>query len=114
MKFLVENAGPAAPPVNLSVMAISSRSLEFSWSPPVQALRNGVIIGYTLSCQPNSHDLPATFNSAGRYTLPGFAPATQYICSIYASTSGGSGPHAYGMSTTLDEGMQAGLNSIPN
>jgi len=103
---LVENAGPVAPPMNFTVIAVSPRSLEFSWRPPIEAQRNGVIVGYTLSCQPNSHDLPATFISAGRYTLPGFAPATQYSCSIYASTSGGNGPLAYGTSTTLDEGRQ--------
>ena len=103
---MVEIAGPAAPPVNFSVIAMGPRSLEFSWSPPLAAQRNGVIIGYTLSCQPNSQDLPATFSSAGRYNLPGFTPATQYSCSVYASTSGGNGPRTYRISTTLDEGMQ--------
>ena len=43
------------------------------------------------------------YTAAGTFTLGGFTPATSYNCSIFAIISGGSGPVAYIIVTTLDD-----------
>ena len=44
------------------------------------------------------------FAAAGSYTLNGLSPATQYNCSVFASTSHGGGPTTTIEFTTPDDG----------
>lgn len=96
--------GPHAPPRNFTVGIITSRVLLFSWSPPAEENRNGVITGYTLTCEPDIDAIPAVFVTEGNHTVGGFTPATQYNCSVYASTNGGDGPPAVTLITTPEDG----------
>lgn len=95
---------PSAPPVNFTITVIGPRTLEFSWSPPPEEERNGLISGYTLSCQPDSQGLPITVTSAGIYNVSGFTPATLENCSIYAFTSIGPGPSSNHVVMTGEDG----------
>ena len=96
-------AAPTGTPQDFTITPAGPRNLTFSWNPPAEEHRNGVITGYTLSCQPAAEGFPRTFATSGSYTLDGFTPATLYQCFLYASTSGGSGPAAFEQVTTLDD-----------
>ena len=92
--------------MNFVISALSPYNLQFSWNPPPVDAQNGVIIAYTLSCQPEEAltSLPVTYTSTGTYVLSGFSAATVYNCSVYAATAGGSGPSALQTIATLDDG----------
>ena len=81
--------------------------MTFSWSPPAPTLCNGVITGYFLTCVPvasGGSTISMQYTAAGTFTLGGFTPATSYNCSISAINILGSGPVAYVVVTTLDDG----------
>lgn len=65
--------GPSSPPTDFRVVATSSDTVDVSWSPPPQDAQNGIIITYTLTCQPEELDasLPTTYPAAGNYSLSG-------------------------------------------
>ena len=66
-----------------------------------------MINNYTLTCTAkvlgDNPVIMMTYVEAGSYTLGGFRPSTQYICSVFASNMVGSGPSASINATTLDE-----------
>lgn len=76
------------------------RKVDFSWSPPLVSLQNGVITNYTLSCFPSPSSLPQSLPQSGSLTVAGFSPNTGYSCSLVASNSQGSGPPAHVSFTT--------------
>lgn len=51
-------------------------------------------------------NLTMSYSTFGTYTLNGFSPATTYNCSIFARTSGGTGPSLYQSVTLLDGGKK--------
>ena len=99
-------AGPSSPPMNFEIVALGPESVRVSWGPPPQEAQNGIIIAYTLTCQPEEMmTLPMTYPAAGNYILNGFRPATSYNCTVLATTSGGSGPPALQTVTLPSGGM---------
>ena len=80
--------------------------LTFSWDPPLLADRNGIIIGYQLSCDPQPSTFPRVFNQLGPVntgtTLNVFTPGTTYTCSVLPGNSAGNGPPASRAVTTLE------------
>ncbi len=98
--------GPSSPPTNFRITATSSENITVSWDPPPRESQNGIIIAYTLTCQPQelATALPVTYSAAGNYSLSGFRPATSYNCTVFAATAGGNGPIAFQVVTLLDEG----------
>ena len=69
--------------------------LTFSWDPPLPADRNGIIIGYQLSCDPQPSTFPRVYNQPGPVntgtTLNVFTPGTTYTCSVLPGNSAGEG-----------------------
>ena len=93
---------PAGDP-KMFVADPGERQVNFSWSPPPVALRNGVITSYTLSCSPSPSSLPQSPSQPGTLTVAGFSPNTSYSCFVVASNSRGSGPPAnYSFTTQQD------------
>ena len=80
--------------------------LTFSWDPPPLADRNGIIIGYQLSCDPQPSTFPRVYNQSGPVntgtTLNVFTPGTTYTCRVLPSNSAGDGPPASITVTTLE------------
>ena len=93
---------PAGDP-EMFVAAAGERQVNFSWSPPPVALRNGVITSYTLSCSPSPSSLPQSPSQPGTLTVAGFSPDTSYSCSVVASNSQGFGPPANTSFTTQQD-----------
>ena len=82
--------------------------LTFSWDPPLPADRNGIIIGYQLSCDPQPSSFPRVYNQSMTgpvntgTTLNVFTPGTTYTCRVLPSNSAGVGPPASTTVTTLE------------
>ena len=95
-------------PENFTAIPTNSREIQFSWSSlaDINADSSSMILNYTLTCRPNVPGVTSvmmTYNEAGIYTLGGFRPATEYNCSVFASSSIDSGPSASINVTSLDE-----------
>ena len=77
-------------------------------------MQHGVITGYFLSCVSVSsgNTISMQYTAAGTFTLVGFAPATSYNCSIFASNSQGNGPATYMLVTTPDDGEDCGARLV--
>ena len=105
-------SAPLGPPLNFEIMPEGPRTLTFSWDPPAEDKRNGIITGYLLSCDPQSAaGLPRTFNGTDfnqmggvdPITLSGFTPFTTYNCSVIASDSAWNGFAATTTATTEED-----------
>ena len=73
----------------------SPEMVFFSWQPPPLDQQNGVITRYDIFCTPSSgsgQPVNGMSNGALNATVRMFTPATQYSCTITASTSAGTGP----------------------
>ena len=101
-------ASPDGPPLNFEITVQGPRTLTFSWDPPSEDLRNGVITGYLLSCDPQPEGLPKMYNQSEgvNITIGGFEVHTNYTCIVSAFTSAGVGPNTTQTVTTLATGMK--------
>lgn len=101
--------GPSAPGgFSLVQVSGSPNTLLASWTEPVPA--NGVILGYTISCNVIGDMGPveavAPFSFSGTLQegmLTGLLPFTQYTCVISANTSAGEGAASGPLTATTDE-----------
>ena len=84
-------AVPSAP-LNFDLRQSTSSSLLASWDVP--ATRNGIIQGYTVSCNATPMATPITFDAPSDtlvLNLTSLLPFTNYTCSVTANTSAGAG-----------------------
>ena len=96
-------AAPTGPPRDFVVVSTDARSITCIWEAPEPHLQNGVILGYTVVCDPAPTGPLETVTESCNVTLTGFAPLTQYNCSVSASNSAGKGPLTYGSVVTGDD-----------
>ncbi len=96
---------PSGSPLDFQVNVGNSVTVTLSWSAPAEEDQNGIISGYTLSCQPEFRGLPTAVNDPGEYLYEGLTPATEYECAVYASTAVGDGPPVMVVFTTPEDGM---------
>ena len=93
----------------------SSRNLTLFWDLPPPTQRNGIITSYTISCSPDTETLPlveTTLPGVGGLTVRGFRPFTEYMCTIVANNSQGSGPPATVTTMTNEDGECTCINCI--
>ena len=107
----VSISAPTGEPQNFGITpgddGPSSRNLTFFWDLPPPTQRNGVITSYTISCSPDTETLPlveTTLPGVGGLTVGGFRPFTEYMCTIAATNSQGSGPPAISTTMTNEDG----------
>ena len=99
---------PTGPVQNFMAVTVDGQPtvLTFSWDPPLPADRNGIIIGYQLSCDPQPSSFPRVYNQSGSVntgtTLNVFTPGTTYTCRVLPGNSAGDGPPASMTVTTLE------------
>lgn len=85
---------PTAPPVNLSLVALTPRTLLVTWQPPPLSEQNGVITYYIIILEDeNKIPIRAEITSDLHLTLEGLTPFQSYSVRISASTVIGIGPH---------------------
>ena len=105
---LYNHLAPTGPVQNFMAVTVDSQPtvLTFSWDPPLPADRNGIIIGYQLSCDPQPSSFPRVYNQSGPVntgtSLNVFTSGTTYTCQVLPSNSAGDGPPASTTVTTLE------------
>ena len=101
---------PTGPPLNVTVPAVTSRVMEFTWLPPAPTMRNGRITGYNLTCfitgTGGMGRIGGIYPPQERYILSGFRPARRYTCRVVAMNNVGSGPPAETTAQAPEDGKR--------
>lgn len=84
---------PSAPPLNVTIESVLSRSLSISWQPPADKDRNGIITQYTISyLNLEEVDTYIINTTEIENTVTDLTPFTTYEVKVAAHTSAGRGP----------------------
>ena len=74
--------------------------LYFNWDEPAGDV---TIISYTVICRVSGDVIiNVTLNPVNKVVLNEFMPSTTYLCSMYASSSGGRGPSTVAVNVTTE------------
>ena len=75
------------------MITVTGVAVTLTWSPPPETPG---LLSYTLSCSVDGAEALTVVlkSSLQEFTLEELLPATSYVCSFFASTSGGDGPTA--------------------
>ena len=96
---------PAVQPGSFSTVSIGSRNVTLFWTLPAENGRNGIILSYTVMCSDSNGNLIGPLTTTNyTATFEDLNPFTHHSCSVYASTSVGSGPVAILNFTTDSDG----------
>ena len=91
---------PSGPPQDFTI-SVTSRSVTFSWSPPLSSQQNGVITGYNLTCSSGGMTNSIRWSDTS-FDAP-LDPFTNYSCTVSAGTVVGDGPATAVISGVTDE-----------
>uniref|UniRef100_A0AAZ3PCM2 DCC netrin 1 receptor n=1 Tax=Oncorhynchus tshawytscha TaxID=74940 RepID=A0AAZ3PCM2_ONCTS len=85
---------PSAPPQNISLEVVLSRSIKVSWQPPPPNSQNGFITGYKLRHRKTGRrgDQEAIEPNNFWYLFTGLEKGSQYSFQVSAMTANGTGP----------------------
>ena len=98
------NSAPSGPPLNLSSVIISSRSILLSWDLPLPEDRNGEITRYTVSVTNTETGETNELSTAETsLTVGSLTPYKNYYFAVAASTSAGQGPSTLAIYVTTPE-----------
>lgn len=105
---MTEEESPGAPPINIKVRAISSRSIAVTWDPPKGEQQNGLIRGYYIgykmfgsSSQYVYKTLQIRDGNREEVILNGLKQFTQYSIVVQAFNSKGAGLPLFSPLSTL-------------
>ena len=98
-------SAPSGPPLNLSTIITSSRSVTVQWSPPQADLQNGVIQHYTVQLVATQTNSVLQYTATGlSQTISNLHPYYTYTCTVSAVTVA-SGPAAVVVFQLPQDGM---------
>ncbi|XP_030621017.1 neogenin 1a [Chanos chanos] len=86
---------PSAPPQNLTVEVLNSKSIMVRWQPPPADAQNGEIIGYKVRYRKGTRKSEVTELTSGtqlHQLIEGLQRGTEYTVRVSAITVNGSGP----------------------
>ena len=92
---------PGGPPLNLSINAFNSSTLQLSWSQPL--IPNGIIIKYTINCIRGSNKNHTVLTSTTMTLVSDLSPYTNYTCSVFGHTRIGIGSPITAIGTTDED-----------
>ena len=104
------SSAPSGPPRMFTANTQSHDMVKFSWAPVLDEEQNGMILNYTITCDPFINPISVPDNmDMSTYTITrhGFTPATRYTCTIVAITLDGNSPPATATVTTMDDGNKS-------
>ena len=98
---------PTAPPGNLTVVVLDSRSLQLSWNSPPDEHQNGEVLGYSISIAAVRTGTKLQYNSTSiSLIVSDLDPYSTYHCRVAAFTIAGTGPFTPVVEqTTEQDGM---------
>ena len=86
------HAAPSGPPQNFQSSEVSSRSITFTWDPPLFEEQNGVITGYIINVTSiETEELFELFSDSESLTADFVRPFSSYIFKIAGQTAVGTG-----------------------
>uniref|UniRef100_A0A8C5E1E0 DCC netrin 1 receptor n=1 Tax=Gouania willdenowi TaxID=441366 RepID=A0A8C5E1E0_GOUWI len=85
---------PGAPPQNITLEVVLSRSIKISWQPPPRSMHNGIITAYKIKYRKTGRrgDQEAIEPNNFWYLFTGLEKGSQYSFQVAAMTVNGSGP----------------------
>jgi len=97
-----------APPVDLAVTVVSSRSVDLSWSAPPERIRNGLVLYFVVTIiqvSPPTENQPIDLETPNmELTVHSLHPAWSYEFAVSAVTSAGIGESTVVLGTLLEDG----------
>ena len=108
--YFIVHAAPNGAPMNFIGVA-DGLGITFTWNAPPGGL---LIDSYTLTCMYGGSSTPirVQLNPVLQFTLAELDPSTVYTCTIFARTTGGTGPESLPIQITT-AGIPATLYSNP-
>uniref|UniRef100_A0AAX7TXB1 DCC netrin 1 receptor n=1 Tax=Astatotilapia calliptera TaxID=8154 RepID=A0AAX7TXB1_ASTCA len=85
---------PSAPPQNITLEVVLSRSIKVSWQPPPRSAQNGIITAYKIKYRKTGRrgDQEAIEPNNFWYLFTGLEKGSQYSFQVAAMTANGTGP----------------------
>ncbi|XP_076613541.1 netrin receptor DCC isoform X4 [Chaetodon auriga] len=85
---------PSAPPQNITLEVVLSRSIKVSWQPPPHSTQNGIITAYKIKYRKTGRrgDQEAIEPNNFWYLFTGLEKGSQYSFQVAAMTANGTGP----------------------
>ncbi|XP_074473504.1 netrin receptor DCC isoform X2 [Sebastes fasciatus] len=85
---------PSAPPQNITLEVVLSRSIKVSWQPPPRSAQNGIISAYKIKYRKTGRrgDQEAIEPNNFWYLFTGLEKGSQYSFQVAAMTANGTGP----------------------
>ncbi|XP_057675858.1 netrin receptor DCC isoform X3 [Corythoichthys intestinalis] len=85
---------PSAPPQNITLEVVLSRSIKVSWQPPARSAQNGIISAYKIKYRKTGRrgDQEAIEPNNLWYLFTGLEKGSQYSFQVSAMTTNGTGP----------------------
>uniref|UniRef100_A0A3Q0S7A9 DCC netrin 1 receptor n=1 Tax=Amphilophus citrinellus TaxID=61819 RepID=A0A3Q0S7A9_AMPCI len=85
---------PSAPPQNITLEVVLSRSIKVSWQPPPRGAQNGIITAYKIKYRKTGRrgDQEAIEPNNLWYLFTGLEKGSQYSFQVAAMTANGTGP----------------------
>ncbi|XP_061554467.1 netrin receptor DCC [Phycodurus eques] len=85
---------PSAPPQNITLEVVLSRSIKVSWQPPPRSAQNGIISAYKIKYRKTGRrgDQEAIEPNNLWYLFTGLEKGSQYSFQVAAMTTNGTGP----------------------
>lgn len=82
-----------------------STTIQLRWETVPEQDRNGIIIGYTIKVlETETQNAVTRTSTSTNIEVNGLQPFTAYNCSVAAYTTVGTGPSAYLIVTTCEDG----------
>ena len=99
-----QRLAPSGTPLNVSILATSSRTALLSWDPPELPSRNGEIISYTVNISMVESEEMFQFTSLStELELSELRPYYTYLYIVAASTVAGEGPFSMPVTIRMPE-----------
>ena len=98
-------AAPSAPPLNVSLLTLSSTTIYVSWDEVPAVERNGIITRYQVNYSQTAftEDMQTMYTTDLNITLQNLHEYTTYTILVRAFTSAGAGPYSNETVTTTFE-----------